>query len=449
MFSLSAGGSGPEARSTRLKRGPASTLCVVSEKAREAAVGIVRTLRAAGHEAYLAGGCVRDELLGLSPNDYDVATDATPDQVAALFKRTRAVGKVFGVILVTVSGVTVEVTTFRREHGYSDRRRPDAVTFADAESDARRRDFTINALYIDPLAPPSVVVGVEVRGRVIDLVGGLEDLSRRVIRAVGDPEARLSEDNLRALRAVRFAARLGFTIEAGTAEAIRRHAAALAGVSRERIGEEMRMLMENANRAAGVGLIHALGLDAPVLDEPGMEVCPLTILQSLPEQATFAVSLAAWALDRGEDPARGADITRRWRRALCLSNDECDHLAGILASFSLIESRWDSLGVAGKKRAASGRHFIHAITLIRARDPIKGREVGEEVGRLAETFGGLAPAPLVTGDDLVAAGIRPGPGFGKWLDALYDAQLEGKVADREQALALARAMAGKGALKPP
>src|SRR5690606_2366392 len=171
---------------------------------------IASTLRSHGHIAYFAGGCVRDALLGHPPTDYDIATDATPDRVQSLFDRTAAVGAHFGVVLVKRRGVTVEVATFRSEGPYSDQRRPDSVTFSDPESDARRRDFTINALFLDPLAGD----------KVIDFVGGRQDLKAGVVRAVGDPEARLAEDHLRALRAVRFTARLGFRLDQATAKAI-------------------------------------------------------------------------------------------------------------------------------------------------------------------------------------------------------------------------------------
>src|SRR5690606_2867641 len=181
---------------------------------------IASTLRSHGHIAYFAGGCVRDALLGHPPTDYDIATDATPDRVQSLFDRTAAVGAHFGVVLVKRRGVTVEVATFRSEGPYSDQRRPDSVTFSDPESDAQRRDFTINALFLDPLAGGHQSDG----GQVIDFVGGQRDLQQKVVRAVGDPDQRLAEDHLRALRAVRFAARLGFRLDEPTAEAIRRHA---------------------------------------------------------------------------------------------------------------------------------------------------------------------------------------------------------------------------------
>lgn len=414
------------------------------ESPREAALRIVRTLRDGGHEAYLAGGCVRDELLGLAPKDYDVATDATPSRVGSLFRRTREVGKSFGVMLVSMGAFVVEVTTFRREHGYSDRRRPDSVEFCDAVSDAHRRDFTINALFIDPLAPPEMVRGVAVAGHVIDHVGGLVDMDRALIRAVGDPERRLAEDNLRALRAVRFAARLGFAIEESTARAIRQHAAELAGVSRERIGDELRRMLAERSRADAASLIETLGLDAPVFDEPPRaSTSDVGVLRSLAGPAPFSTALAAWAIDRTGPAAfdgERAALVARYRRALCLSNDERAALDDTLEGLSLLVHRWDGLRVAWQKRAAASAWFAQSAKLLDAIDEPRAARLEARVHELEASEGGIAPTPLVTGDDLVAAGIAPGPMFGKWLDAVYDAQLEGGPRTRSEALELARSL---------
>ncbi|MEC9373787.1 MAG: CCA tRNA nucleotidyltransferase, partial [Planctomycetota bacterium] len=222
-------------------------------EARQVATRIVKRLREKGFTAYFAGGCVRDELLGQHPTDYDVATDATPDDIRGLFNSTNEVGASFGVMLVHMFGRTVEVATFREEDEYTDRRRPDRVHYSDAPNDARRRDFTINALFLDPLAEPED--GAEtagfgrVDGVVIDYIGGVADLKAGIVRAVGDPEKRLSEDHLRALRAVRFAARLEFLLDPDTAAAVRRHATDLEGVSRERIGHELRKMLGHPTRA--------------------------------------------------------------------------------------------------------------------------------------------------------------------------------------------------------
>jgi poly(A) polymerase len=407
----------------------------------------VDRLADAGHTAYLAGGCVRDELLGLRPKDYDVATDAPPDRVLDLFDRTREVGRSFGVVLVRVGGVEVEVATFRREGPYSDKRRPDHVEFCTAEEDAHRRDFTINALFIDPRD-----AGERAGGRVIDHVGGVADLEARIIRAVGDPEDRLAEDHLRALRAARFAARLGFSIEPGTAGAIRRHARDLAGVSRERIGEELRRMLAHASRAGGTARLHDLGLDGPVLEEPPMGEIPTPRLEALRDEAPATAGLAAWALDRAAAGGSALDwdavvrdlpeTVRRWRRALCLSNDEADRLRWTLADAASIAGSWREMRESARMRLAAKPAFGVSLRLVGVSAPGLAAAVREEVGSLAARPGGLSPTPLITGDDLIALGLPPGPDFARWLAAVYDAQLEGEVGSREAALALARRLAG-------
>lgn len=430
-----------------------------SAHARAAAIAIVRRLHEAGHIAYFAGGCVRDELLGLAPTDYDVATDATPDRIRSLFRRTQEVGAAFGVVLVTPTRdegapepATVEVATFRSEGPYSDRRRPDSVTFSDPRSDALRRDFTINAIFIDPLAPPDEppAPGQPPRqGRVIDFVGGLDDLSRRVIRAVGDPEARLAEDHLRALRAVRFAARLGFEIEPRTAEAIRVHARELAGVSRERIGDEVRRMLLHPSRAAAVRDLERLELDGPVLTEAHLISSGVAIGGIGPAPVPLETALAAWALDRGLDlsvtgPGTPmAALLTRWRRALCLSNEERDGLAAILGNLAILANTWPGLSEARQKRiaGAEGYGFAEALRLFGIRNPDAAAAVAERVETLRQTRSGLRPDPWVSGDDLIAMGLTPGPGFKRVLDAVYDAQLEDRVADRGAALDLAAELA--------
>lgn len=487
---------------------------VDSRRARQAAVTIVRVLRTAGHVAYLAGGCVRDEVLGLEPADYDVATDAPPQRVRTLFRRTAEVGAAFGVVLVTPtrdeeaqtqirepptqpppaqnpgtgpsepqapaggpgttprqdqpvserapaswSPATIEVATFRSEGPYSDRRRPDTVRFSDARSDALRRDFTVNALFLDPLphvppnaddaareSPPPALARVP-RGVVIDYVGGLEDLRRRVLRAVGDPLQRFAEDHLRALRAVRIAARLNFEIEPATAQAAREQARELAGISRERIGEEIRRMLTHPARRRAVALLEAFELDGPVLNEPHT----LSRNVFLDDDAgppppepdwVYPRALAAWALDRGLQPHPGpiADLVSRWRVALCLSNQERDRLEAMLSHLSLMKRRWPTLSTAGQKRTVNEGQaaFWHALALLERADPTAAERIRSRVRELATRPPGLAPPPLLGGEDLIRLGLTPGPRFKVILEAVYDAQLEGQIATRDQALELAR-----------
>lgn len=431
---------------------------------RSAARRIVSTLRASGHVAYFAGGCVRDELLGMSPQDYDIATDAPPERVAELFNNTRAVGRAFGVVLVRLRGATVEVATFREEADYSDKRRPDSVRFSDPQADARRRDFTINALFLDPLHPQKdrVVSGgrTVTSGKVIDFVGGLDDLRAGMIRAVGDPDERLAEDHLRALRGVRFAARLGFRIEEATAAAIARHARELKGVSRERIGDELRRMFDHPSRGRAAEWLHRLGLDGPVLDEPVQGEVALPRVRELGELGGVGVpravaGLAAWAVDRlavpGVEPtedreqweARIEDAARTWRASLCLTNDERAAFRGVLEGLGLLRWRWAESGVAARKRAAGAAWFAAALAMFRIENEVEARAVERVVGELARTPSGIAPKPLINGYDLIEAGYSPGPGFARCLERVYDAQLEDRIAERTEAMRLAAEYMGE------
>ncbi len=441
-----------------------------NERARAAAeLGaerIVRTLRERGHIAYLAGGCVRDLLLGLRPADYDVATDATPDEVLGLFEDAHAVGKAFGVVLVRFGrgllgeigghpspSVSVEVATFRREGVYSDSRRPDHVEFCGPDEDARRRDFTINALFLDPLADGPV------EDRIIDTVGGLDDLRRGVIRAVGDPISRLREDHLRALRAVRFASRLGFAIDDATARAITEQAAHLRGVSEERIGDEIRRMLGDRlpipSQKRAIGLLEDLGLANAVLGQRGriewtVELGPA--LRHLASNPHFGVVLACWVHDREgltDIPAPEASKhlqshAKRIRRALKLSNDEYTVLCGVSQGLAVLESEWASASISRRKRHAATEWFEGSLTLIAGRKPTIHKEIGADVQRLRNDGIGLCPQPWVTGQDLIEAGLVPGPEFKVRLDRAYDAQLDGRARTRTEALAVGLSAIGDG-----
>jgi tRNA nucleotidyltransferase/poly(A) polymerase len=396
---------------------------------RSSAVQVLRKLTEAGHVAYFAGGCVRDRLMGLDPADYDVATDARPEDVARIFHNAHYVGESFGVTLVRRRGHLVHVATFRTDGVYSDGRHPDSVTFSDARHDAERRDFTINGLFEDPLAE-----------RIIDYVGGQADLEAGLIRAIGDPHARLREDALRTLRAVRFAARFEFAIEPATAVAISEGAGDLRGVSRERIGEELKRMLGHRNRALAAWELQYLGLDEAVLDEPHLTAAPRR-LSRLPEDAAYPTALAAWMLDRegAVGPGRAAR-TRAWSRALLLSNADQAALEACLGIYETITGPWGQLGVARQKRLAVHPCFEQALMLLKAGDAQAFVEVRRRVLDLARTQ--LAPPPLLTGEDLIAIGLTPGPQFRRILDAVYDAQLEGAIDDRGEALDLARSLAG-------
>lgn len=417
--------------------------------ARRFAVEVVRRLREYGHVALWAGGCVRDQLMGQMPKDYDVATDATPQRVQEIFgkRRTLFIGASFGV--VTVVGRKgegqIDVATFRCDTAYSDGRHPDAVVFADAEQDARRRDFTINGLFYDPLAQ-----------RVIDYVGGVADLKQRLIRAIGDPEARLSEDKLRMLRAVRFAARFDFAIEERTWTAIVRHAPELVIVSAERIAAELRLILTHDSRARGVELLAESGLLEVILpeaqfwqsEEPAGGSSStasgaaswrqtLEILSRL-KHPTFAVALAV--LLRPLHLARGDDLPRvvaqRWK----LSSDEREGVEKLLREETTIRTApqqpWPKL-----QRILTSPRCDELLTYCQAvAEVLDGSTVAIEFCRdkLALPREQLNPPPLISGDDLKRLGIPPGPIYRQVLDAVRDAQLEQRIHTRAQALEMAR-----------
>ncbi|MFA7237309.1 MAG: CCA tRNA nucleotidyltransferase [Phycisphaeraceae bacterium] len=414
---------------------------------RAAAERIVGELRKRGHVAYFAGGCVRDMLLGVEPKDYDVATDAPPEVVKSVFRNTKLVGEAFGVVLVRLMRCEIEVATFRTEGAYSDGRRPDQVRFTDAEHDAKRRDLTINGLFYDPGAPPE--------DKVIDFVGGRADIEGKIIRAIGEPGERFAEDYLRMLRTVRFAARLGWEIDPPTAEAIRGHAKKLEQISRERIGMEVLMMMAgpgkwpvNGGRASAARWMQKLGLDGPVLKEPGNDR-PVKTLEALTEDADAVTALAAWALDRHLEPKgdlaerltkmRVVLIARRWRDALVLSNDQVGGLLDRLLGLAELAT-WKSMAVANRKRLLARAEWEAIRQLAAAQGEFDMKRLTREAKKLREDKVGVQPKPLVTGDDLVAIGMMPGPVFKRILDTVYDAQLEGRITSRKDAMRMVSGM---------
>lgn len=387
----------------------------------DAARSIALRLREAGHVAYFAGGCVRDQLLGLEPADFDVATSAKPDEITAIFKGAKGVGESFGVMLVRTGGVVVEVATFRADGPYSDSRRPDSVRFATPEEDAHRRDFTVNGLFMDPSS-----------GEVIDFVGGRADVAARVLRAIGSPHERIREDRLRMLRAARFAARFALEIDPRTALAIRTHASELAGVSRERIGIEIRKIVEHRRRVHGAGLVESLGLDAAVFGEPHSDG-PLPRLAAIEHGRPVGALLAAWLRDR-VDRGGGAG---RWTEALMLSNRESGDLDTTLGLVAWMLDGFDGAPIADRRLTLASPLTPSALDIVGVEAPARSQAIRDWMAPYATTTGGLAPARWVTGGDLIAAGLRPGPSMGSILDRVYRAQLEGRVADPATALAQA------------
>ncbi len=391
----------------------------------QAACHIVRALKGAGYKAVLAGGCVRDRLLGIVPKDYDVATSAMPEQVKAVFPGSKGVGEAFAVVLVRHEEVVTEVATFRKDGPYADGRRPEYVELdgATMEEDAARRDFTINGLFEDPDG--------EEASKVIDFHDGVADLKEhRCVRAIGDPAARIAEDRLRMLRAVRFAARFGFQIEPATKQAIAQHAAELRAVSRERVGGEMVMMLGHPARAQAAGMLQELGLDVAILGSDAHSDFPR--LASLSPEASDAAALAAWALDRG----MSGDVAGALRDGLRLSNSTEDAIRDALGLLPRLMAEWPAASVAAKKRMASHPGYQAAWWLLEATSLESAQAIAAEVADLSEGIG-LAPVPLLSGDDLIAAGHRPGPNFAVALDAAYDAQLAGCISSLEEAMAIA------------
>lgn len=429
---------------------------------RQLAERVVRTLREAGHEALLAGGCVRDLLLGRIPKDYDVATSARPDEVLALWPKALTVGAAFGVVIVTEGAVQTEVATFRAESGYSDGRRPDAVRFTDAQEDARRRDFSINGMFLDPAS-----------GEVLDFIGGRADLDAGLIRAIGDPAQRFAEDHLRMLRAVRFAAELGFEIEAETAAAIASLADRIAEVSGERVRDELSRILtaspegrrRGLERADELGLLSVVlpetaalkGTDQPATVHPEGDVFVHTLLciEKLREP-TFELALGALLHDVGKPrtfrmregrmtfyrhQSVGERMARQVAARLRLSTLQRRRVAWLVKNHMLLMHA-DEMREAKLRRLFAHDGFEELAELYRA-DCLASGGTAEHYEQIMARYRALGeeevhPEPLVTGHDLIALGAEPGPVFGQVLDRVYDAQLEGRVTTKEAALELAR-----------
>ncbi len=382
----------------------------------------------------------------MEPKDFDVATDAPPDRVRTLFSNTQAVGAAFGVILVRINKSVVEVATFRTDLEYCDGRRPEGVRFATAELDAQRRDFTINGLFLDPVGD-----------RVIDFVGGQNDLRAKLVRAIGKADERFAEDHLRLMRAVRFAARLNFEIEPGTAAAIVAHAHQLIRISPERIADELRRMLTGPNPVVAwellwqLSLVHQIFRFCPISGDSAIDP-GRSIFNALQPDGSFGLALAAAAIDyrwqRGGRPAdlrpwltksEVGNLTRAMRQGLRISNEETAELNGTLVGAATLLAD-PAPGVAVKKRflatptAPATRAFLDSV-----------RRCELHVDRVAHVEADLvelektefAPVPLITGDDLTAVGARPGPAFKQALDAAYDAQLEARIHTHDGAMQVA------------
>ena len=427
------------------------------------AIGVVRALRDAGHQALLAGGAVRDLLLGREPRDVDVATSARPEEVQQIFgDRCREVGKAFGVILVPVGNGCIEVATFRRDLGYSDGRRPDAVAFSSPEEDARRRDFTINGLFYDPLD-----------ARLIDFVGGRDDLAHERIRAIGDPAARFAEDYLRMLRAVRFAATLAFDLDPATERSIRAAAERIKAISAERVQAELtRLLLEAPRAGAGLHLLRRTGLLAHLLPDidalAGVEQPPAfhpegdvfthtALMLDAMERPTLTLAYAVLLHDVGKGPTAVAttepdgSIRMRFNHHASVGAEMAERiLAGLKmpvrhteAIVHCVRNHMRFMDVRNMRKSTlrrlmGARTFPVELELHRL-DCLCSHGDLSNHAFLVEHYAAFReepalPPPWITGHDLLALGVREGPQVGAWMQAAYDAQLEERFRDREALL---------------
>jgi poly(A) polymerase len=425
---------------------------------KEAARKIVERLRGEEHIAYFAGGCVRDIVRRVTPKDYDVATSSTPETVQKLFPRTHAVGAHFGVIIVLENGFQFEVATFRSDDAYIDGRHPTAVHFSSPEEDARRRDFTINGMFYDPVAE-----------EVIDLVGGRADIAAKLVRAIGDPAQRFAEDRLRMLRAVRFATVLDYEIDKQTWDALVANASSINQISAERIRDELVRIFLSPNRVRGWDLLDSSGLMRAILPEldamkgvlqpeqfhPEGDVFVHTrlMLQLLPEEVSAPLVLAVLFHDvakpvtarvdrtgriRFNDHDRiGAEMTEAIMRRLRFSGAEIEATVEMVRQHMVFKDA-PNMRVAKLKRFMARPTFEDELELHRVDCQSSHRMLDnyEFLLRKREEFANepIIPPPLVRGDDLIALGLKPGPKFGEILEAVETRQLEGSLRTREEAL---------------
>ncbi len=389
---------------------------------KQAATKILRKLRRNGFEALLAGGCVRDMLLDKRAKDYDVATNAQPKDVTELFKRTLNVGAKFGVIIVLIENQQVEVATFRTETDYVDGRHPGSVKFTTAAEDASRRDFTINGMFYDPL-----------KKEVIDYIDGQADLRAKIVRTIGRPSERFSEDYLRMLRAVRFSTQLDFAIEPLTWSAICTNSANIAQTSGERISIELEGILVNPNRLAGASMLFDSGLAEvvfPCLLSKHRKTA-IEVLGQLREKVDFALALA------GLFVGCETDFAIEMSRILKLSKNLTKHIKFLLANRGKLLD--DQMSLANLKKILSGPYFGDLYEFQRAIQMAEGGQDNtaalENLNNRIKELGNveLQPKPLLNGHDLIHLGAVPGPALGQLSEELYIAQLEGKLHNPQQA----------------
>ncbi|HEY6184045.1 MAG TPA: CCA tRNA nucleotidyltransferase [Terriglobales bacterium] len=427
------------------------------------ALQVIQTLHQAGFLAFLVGGCVRDLLLNREPGDYDVTTDALPEDVMRIFPKTYGVGAQFGVVLVAVGeNETVEVATFRSDVGYSDGRHPDEVRFSKTpQEDVQRRDFTINGLLLDPLT-----------NEVLDYVGGQKDLEAGIIRTIGDPEKRFGEDKLRMLRAVRFASRFGYILEMGTMNAIQKLAPQISQVSAERVRDELTKMLTEGKARLAFFMLYASKLLQQVLPEiaamKGVEQPPefhpegdvfihtLLLLDNLPHPCTPTLAWGALLHDVGKPatfrkaPDRirfdnhvdvGVKIAEGICQRLRFSNEDTEQIIALVDNHMRFMDAM-RMNESTLKKFMRMPKFEEHLELHRLDCLASNGQLGsyDFVKQKLESIppGVMRPAPLVTGDQLIAAGYNPGPQFKAILAAIEDAQLENRLTNHEEAMAFIR-----------
>jgi poly(A) polymerase len=435
---------------------------------KDSAISIVRNLQEAGYQAYFVGGCVRDMILGREPADFDVATDAAPDEVMRIFPETYAVGAKFGVVLVPASSPNanenevVEVATFRSDIGYSDGRHPDQVRYSkDPREDVERRDFTVNGLLLDPIAD-----------EVLDFVGGRKDLDAGIIRAIGDPQRRFAEDKLRMLRAVRFAARFGYAIEPLTFAAIQKLAPQIHQVSRERVRDELTKMLTEGHARDAFLLLDETGLLREILPEisamKGVEQPPqfhregdvfvhtLLLLDKLPRPCPATLAWGALLHDVGKPatfriaPDRirfdghvdvGVKMAEEMCQRLRFSNDDAGQILALVGNhmrFAQAQQMKESTLKKFMRMPRFEEHLeLHRLDCQACHGDLTSFNFVREK-MLAMPAEVMRPAPLITGDDLIDAGYSPGPQFKEILAAIEDGQLEGRLRDRDAAMEFVR-----------
>jgi len=433
---------------------------------KEGAIGVARRLREAGYVAYFAGGCVRDMVRGVEPHDYDIATTATPDEVQKLFSRTVPVGAQFGVVLVLEEEQKFEVATFRSDDVYIDGRRPTSVRYGSPEEDAQRRDFTINGLFFDPIT-----------NEIIDLVGGKQDIERKLVRTIGEPRQRFGEDKLRLLRAVRFAANLGFAVEERTFDALKEMAAQVQVVSAERIRDELIKIFTQPNAGRGLDLLAETGLLDQVLPEvaamKGVEQPPdfhpegdvfkhtRLMLESLPPNPSLVLTFAVLLHDVGKPPTFerapdrirfnghdrvGAELAEQILRRLRFSNDEIAKI--VLCVREHMRMQFVKEMRPSKVKRILGRETfsdeleLHRIDCEASHRNLENYEfLKAKAAELPPEV--VKPTPLLTGHDLLALGLKPGPIIGQILREIEELQLGEELKSPAEALAFAKQRAAE------